>query len=379
MIEQIELSNFKCFELLKLPLGSLTVLSGANASGKSSVLQAFLLLHQTMCEDEWSARLMLNGDVAQLGTVTDVVDQVNGRDRFSVAISSGNARCHWTFSGDRQDMSLAVDNVEAGGKIVGNPKRLRNLLPLDVDDDSRAIVDQVSTLTYISAERAGPAEVYPLQDQGPRSGVGPEGRNAVSVLLQGRDEPIAKELQIEGVGPTLLRQVEARLGEFFPGCTLQVQQVSNANAVTLGVKTSQATEFLRPIHCGFGITQVLPIVVAILSARIGSLLLIENPEVHLHPAGQAHMGQFLAEVSNAGLQVFIETHSDHVLNGIRRSVKAKKVPPEKTTIHFFRTRAENETQVSSPTLDSSGNIDFWPEGFFDQFERDMYYFADWGG
>ena len=378
MIEQLELSNFKCFELLKLPLGPLTVLSGANASGKSSVLQALLLLNQTMRADEWSARLRLNGDVVQLGTVTDVVDQVTGRDRFSVAISGHDARCAWVFSGDRRDMSLAVDSVDVVGHTVRNPERLRHLLPIDVDNGSRAIVDQISGLTYISAERMGPAEVYPLQDHSPRLGVGPEGRNAVSTLLQGRAEPIAKELLIEGVGPALLRQVEARLGEFFPGCALQVQQVSNANAVTLGVKTSQETDYLRPIHCGFGITQVLPIVVAILSARIGSVLLIENPEVHLHPAGQALMGQFLAEVANAGLQVFIETHSDHVLNGIRRSVKAKRVPAEKITVHFFRNRTASAAQVLSPTLDSSGNIDFWPDGFFDQFEKDMYYFADWG-
>ena len=77
MITKINLRHFKCFELLRLPLSPLTILSGANSSGKSSVLQALVLLHQTMREQEWSTRLMLNGDVIRLGTVADVVDEIH--------------------------------------------------------------------------------------------------------------------------------------------------------------------------------------------------------------------------------------------------------------------------------------------------------------
>ena len=79
MLIRIDLRHFKCFESLKLPLRPLTLLSGANAAGKSSVLQALVLLHQTMREHEWSSRLMLNGTAVELGTVADVIDQVHGR------------------------------------------------------------------------------------------------------------------------------------------------------------------------------------------------------------------------------------------------------------------------------------------------------------
>lgn len=168
------------------------------------------------------------------------------------------------------------------------------------------------------------------------------------------------------------------MGTFFPGCGLVVQQVPQANAVTLGLRTSDETDFHRPIHVGFGLTQVLPIIVAALSAEVGDIILIENPEVHLHPAGQALMGQFLADVANAGVQVIVETHSDHVLNGIRRAVRAKRITPEQVALHFFRPRSVDIAQVISPQLDSSGNIDTWPEGFFDQFDKDMNHFAGWG-
>ena len=151
-----------------------------------------------------------------------------------------------------------------------------------------------------------------------------------------------------------------------------------ANAVTLGLRTSEETDFHRPIHVGFGLTQVLPIVVAALSASKGDILLIENPEVHLHPAGQVFMGQFLANVASAGVQVVLETHSDHVLNGVRRSVKTGRLTPEQVAIHFFKPRSSKQAQVVSPQLDKSGNIDTWPEGFFDQFDKDLNYFAGWG-
>ncbi len=90
------------------------------------------------------------------------------------------------------------------------------------------------------------------------------------------------------------------------------------------------------------------------------------------------MGQFLADVARAGVQVMLETHSDHILNGIRRSVKAERLKPEQIAIHFFRPRSENIAQIISPQLDISGNIDCWPVGFFDQFDKDINYFAGWG-
>lgn len=207
--------------------------------------------------------------------------------------------------------------------------------------------------------------------------VGPKGENAFSVLFRGRDEQIEGELLCSGTSPTLRPQVVARLEAFFPGCALEVQQVSNANAITLGIRTSPETNFLRPIHCGFGITQVLPIIIAILSSKKGSINLIENPEVHLHPAGQALMGQFLAEAAQAGHQLIVETHSDHILNGIRRSVKADLLQAEQVAIYFFQNRFLKGAQVLSMALDGAGNVDVWPEGFFDQFDKDMSYFAGW--
>lgn len=380
MLTQINLTNFKCFELLKLPLGALTLLSGANASGKSSILQALVLLHQTFRDNPRSPRLMLNGSVANLGTVTDVMDQVHGSISLGIGLIDETVSCEWSFSGGRRDMSLAVAEVTVGGQTyddLGFYLLPDNSRPRADAASARRLARRLQNLTYITAERAGPRDIYTLVDETVVT-VGPTGENAASVLYQGLEERIAAERILPGVVPTLLPQVEARLGAFFPGCALQVQPVPNVNAVTLGIRTSPDTNFLRPVHCGFGITQVLPIIVATLSVPKDSILLIENPEVHLHPSGQALMGQFLAEVAHAGVQVIVETHSDHVLNGIRRAVKTELLPAEEVAIHFFRPRSAGSPQVLTPTLDRSGNIDVWPEGFFDQFDKDLDYFAGWG-
>ena len=377
MITRIDLKHFKCFELLKLPLTELTLLSGVNTSGKSSVLQALVLLHQTMREHEWSTRLMLNGNTLKLGAVLDVVDKIHGRHAFEIGLGDGGRRYSWKFSGDRSEMSLRIDSVDVNGSVCYAPKTLQFMFPHDGNDITADLTNRIRRLTYIKAERIGPREFYSLEDRQNASVVGPAGEYAISLLHSGRDEKVIKGLEIEGVPTTRLRQVEARLQTLFPGCGLAVEQVPRMNAVTLGLRSSEETDFHRPINVGFGLTQVLPIVVAALSAKLNDILLIENPEVHLHPAGQALMGKFLAHVASVGVQVIIETHSDHILNGIRRTVRSKQLNPEQATLHFFRPRKEVQTQVITPQLDETGNIDEWPEGFFDQFDKDMNHFAGW--
>ncbi len=378
MLTRLELRFFKCFELLRLPLAPLTLLTGLNASGKSSVLQALVLLHQTMREHEWSTRLVLNGAGVRLGTMPDVVDEVSGRRSFEIGLEDDENGYHWLFEGDRQDMSMAVQRVSINGRATERPQELHYLLPPHVLETVAPLTRQLRNLSYVTAERIAPQEAYALEDPHVVSVVGARGEHAVSVLHWGRDEPVPSELVLPEGPRTRLRQVEQRMRTLFPGFTLDLQQVPRTNTVTLGLRTSDATNYHSPIHTGFGLTQVLPVVVAALSAAKGDMILIENPEVHLHPAGQALMGQFMADVARAGIQVLVETHSDHVLNGVRRAVKDGRFAADQVAINFFRTRSDDLPQVLSPTLDDSGNIDDWPEGFFDQFDKDANYFAGWG-
>jgi predicted ATPase len=379
VLTRIELELFKCFQLLKLPLAPLTLLSGANASGKSTVLQAMVLLHQTILDHEWSTRLQLNGNEIQLGTAGDVIDHVHGRYGFSIGLIDDDWSVQWKFAAaeDKQAMSVAVVSVNVDGTAVASPEKLRFLFPEPLGQ-SENLANRLRKLTYLTAERVGPRDSYWLQDPSAMQVVGPRGENAVGLLFQQRDRTVESKLVQPAEPPTLLMQVEARMKQFFPGTVLKLEKVPQTNSVVLGLRTSDATEFHRPVNVGFGLTQVLPIIVAALAASSGDLLLIENPEVHLHPAGQALMGQFLAEVAATGVQILTESHSDHVLNGIRRAVKAGVLGPGHVALHFFLPRADRREQVLSPVIDMKGNVDHWPDGFFDQYDKDLNYFAGWG-
>jgi predicted ATPase len=385
MLTEIQLDTFKCFRKLRLPLAPFTLLTGLNASGKSTILQALALLHQSAVDSNWSSRLTLEGSLLALGTLGDVVDKVNGRLQFSVGIVGSQFDCTWTFGGpdaDREDIAIPVMSVrlrEGPTELISqtNP---HTLLPPHSSTARNALHQLIEGLNYISAERLGPRETYPLLDPSRHRTVGHAGDYAPGKLHWFAEYTVAERLH-HPLEPraTLPNQTQAWLAEFFPGISIAVERVRRANRITLGIRTAEDTDHHRPQHVGFGITHVFPILVACLHAQEGDLIMIENPEAHLHPLGQAKMGLFLARVAATGVQVLIESHSDHVLNGLRRAMKTNILTPEDAVIHFFQPRnlaaERGQPQIISPQIDREGNIDHWPDGFFDQFEKDMNYFA----
>lgn len=375
MLTRIDLHHFKCFELLRLPLAPLTLLTGLNASGKSSVLQALALLSQTMRERDWSTSLILNGKIVRLGTAPDVVDEENSNNSFVIRLEDGGGVCEWVFGGKRYERSMTVERISVNGRTIEFPIVLHQLLPNGQKWPAQ-LAHTLRDMTYITAERIPPQDIYPLEDSHVIKAVGPRGEHALSILHWSGDQPVAKELVIPESPGLLLRQVEEHMRSFFPGFRIDLRRVGNS--LMLGLRISDSSGFHSPIHTGFGLTQILPIVVAVLAANKGDIIMVEHPEIYLHPSGQALIGQFMADAARAGIQLLVETHSDHVLNGVRRAVKDSRLSADQVALHFFRPRSEGRTQVMSPNIDDSGNIDYWPDGFFDQFDKDANYFAGWG-
>src|SRR5262249_586706 len=151
------------------------------------------------------------------------------------------------------------------------------------------------------------------------------------------------------------------------------QPILQTSLMRLGFRVGQSQDWHRPANVGYGLTYVFPLLVAGLCARKRQLLIIDSPEAHLHPRGQSRIGQFLAQASSAGPQLVIETHSDHVLNGVRLALRDGAVAPSDVGIHFFNSRNSEKTgenPVTSVSVDHRGNLSDWPEGFFDQTDRD---------
>lgn len=370
MLDALHLSSFKCFETLDLPLGKLTVLSGINGGGKSSVIQSLVLLAQTLDEREWSKSLLLNGPSLTLGNASDIINQTTGRRQLGLGASTGGRKVVWTFSAqDRRAMALDLSAVEVNGASLDLSGPIRWLLP-EAEAGACAIVQHLRCISWLSAERTGPRELLPLLDAQHHRQVGMRGELAAGLLYWRESDPVAARLLIEGEPPTLFHQVRARMRQFFPGCDLQVLPIEGASAVSLRLRSNAKSDFQRPQNVGFGLTQLFPVLVELLAANAGDVVIVENPEVHLHPKAQQDIGELLALVASCGVQVIVETHSDHVLNGVRLAVKGHgAVAPSEVEIHFFSRDSDGASRRVSPKIDADGRLDAWPEGFFDQFDQ----------
>jgi predicted ATPase len=369
VLTELHITSFKCFDALQLPLRPLTLLSGTNGGGKSSVIQAIVLLAHTLSQREWSSGLLLDGPELALGSVADVHHQ-SARDRsFSLGASTADQTVRWSFpANDRRALSVEVQAIEIDDQPVAPTRPLHRLLP-STWPGPRPVVDALCRTSWITAERTGPRELLPLRDPGAHTRVGPRGELAAGLLHWRTDDPVRSALRKEGTPPTLFHQVRARMQEFFPGCDLRVSPIEGASAVSLGLRSDPKANFRRPQNVGFGLTQLFPILVAILTAEVGDCLLIENPEVHLHPRAQQHIGWLLAVAAASGVQIIVETHSDHVLNGLRLAAKQGRIPPSDVAVHYFSPSPDGApVRPRSPTLDAHGRLSEWPDGFFDQFD-----------
>ncbi len=170
-------------------------------------------------------------------------------------------------------------------------------------------------------------------------------------------------------GNTLKFNVNAWLGEITPGIDFQFKTDKKR-----GISYSEIDGF-RPTNAGFGLSYTLPAIVALLGSTCPDsyikTVIVENPEAHLHPKGQVKIAELIALVANSGTQVIVESHSDHILNGIRLAVYNQKICHQDVCIHYFENKDphERKTSVISPKIDKNGRIDKWPDGFFDVWDK----------
>lgn len=368
MLREIHLSSFKCFDTLDLALGPLTMLAGVNGGGKSSVIQALALLSQTFSQREWGRSLMLEGPELALGSVADVLNQDSARRSLAVGITTDEQKVKWSFKADdRRALSVELEQVEVDGVNIPMEAATRWLMPPSYAEVS-SVVAALRKMSWITAERTGPRELLPLKAEDSHFRVGHHGELAAGLLYWRGEDELRSTLCLPDTPPTLFHQVRGHMQSFFPGCDLRVSPVDSASAISLRLRSDSRSDFQRPQNVGFGLSQLFPIIVSLLAARAQDVLLIENPEVHLHPRAQQEIGMLLAEAAMSGVQVILETHSDHVLNGVRLAVKQNKLPAADVRVHFFAHRPGMPAAPESPTMDIDGRLNSWPEGFFDQLD-----------
>ncbi len=402
MLTKLRIDNLKCFSQLPLPLAPLTLLTGFNAAGKSTAIQALLLLAQGCRHAENRWQIALNGDLAQLGTPGEALHE--GKDNHLVlGLENETTTLSWVLKADKRNQAHAmqVERIDwqfgaQMGQFKQHDDTLLQLLPRDlaiclerrahttnIVAGLRGLVDSAAKAIFISAVRSGAIEAYPIPSAAEPvwADVGVRGEYAAWWLQQMDDEEVdAARCHPHETDRYLRRQFNAWAGELFPGVQVNPNRIANTQLVQLSWRNHQADSWRRPSNIGYGLTYILPLIVAGLLAKPGQVLVIDSPEAHLHPKGQSAMGRFLAMLANAGVQVVLETHSDHILNGVRLAISSGQLKAEQAAIHFFNARPrgdESHAHVISPQIDQHGNLSEWPVGFFDQTETDLAKLAGW--
>jgi predicted ATPase len=376
MIEELEIKNFKAFASAKVRLGRYTLLSGINSSGKSTVIQALALLRQArsyLHETEESGGLPLNGELLELGTGRDALTEFytsTGEDPeigFRIRARTGRER-EWRFQYGAEDDFLPL----TFNQPVRSEPASEQLLDATHDSAFSVFSDGFQ---YLRADRINPAVTFPRSyEMSVRRGfLGTRGEYAIDYLIHHQDDLVESgALRYPGTSTLLLAQVEGWMGEICPGVRIHAAVIERTDLVRLDYQFVHTEELptgqRRPTNVGFGLTYVLPVVIACLTAKPGALLLLENPEAHIHPQGQSAMARLTCAAAAAGAQVIVETHSDHILNGVRLAVKRGLLPAEDTVLQYFR-RNGPTIDIVTPTIDSDGMISQWPSGFFDEWER----------
>lgn len=364
MITNLQLRNIKCFDILDITFSPLNILTGVNGAGKSTVIQSILLAEQSADQNA----LKLTGELADIGNYSDLLHEVADDDAARIAIALGTQIYSWGYP---------------GGTELLDKTSISELPSLETRVDS---FRGFSDFLYISAERWGPRNNVSLNKNSKnKNWLGKHGEYTIPILgaLSSRTRSGMDDEKDDILSENDPRHHENRssrlvfnnivdwMGEISPNVTIDAQIVSAAVTAFTSFGFGDSAKY-KASNVGFGLSYALSVVTALLISKPGSLVVIENPEAHLHPRGQSKLGQLIGLAAKAGIQVITETHSEHVINGARILVRKNVLPASDVSIFYFqRNNSEKKSTCEKLDLNEVGQISKWPEGFFDQQAIDM--------
>lgn len=360
MIQEIHLKNFKCFDDLSLPLRQVSVFTGLNGVGKSTVIQSLLLLRQSYLDLRPMNGLMLNGRYVRLGNGQDVLYEKASEETLGLGFCSDKGDAWFEYDYIPESDLLPMKHA-ARADVCGEPFQNR--------------------FVYLSAYRIEPKELYRItnEDELRNREFGNSGEFALQYLSLYGSETVKNPYVIlrREWGDGLANQLKAWMDRVAPGVMAGVTVNSKLRTSELRyefVEGKEKTNSYKSMNVGFGITYVLPLIITLLSAEPGDIIVLENPEAHIHPAGQRMLGELIALAGNGGVQVLVETHSDHILNGIRLAVKNEKISGDKVELVFFYKDDMDfyRHKYVMPQIAPDGRLDVWPDGFLDEWDKALF-------
>ena len=366
MIKRISLKNFKCFSEKKdLRLARVTLLYGHNGRGKSSVSQALLLIGQSMKRRNDIDELFVVGDQIQLESFEDIktIGSDNNEIRFSIYSDDEQLELGFLPVADKPQIGALSTYVINGEnrfdvQTTQGAEHGEEQARVAYSTSDSKILQTLKEIHYVSAGRLGPINDMVRNDSIAPNAIGTKGEYLINALSHQT--------------PEFVDHVGLRLSKVLNGAAVSVPDPS-ASRLELKLNSRDGDTLFRPINVGFGYSYVLPVIVSALLAEKGSLLIVENPEAHLHPRAQSRIMEFLVEQAlEKDLQLVIETHSDHVVNGMRISMKKGVMKPTDGIIqHFAYENGNVNPAITEITSDKEGNLSEYPDDFMDEWTAQM--------
>lgn len=378
MIEYIELKNFKSIKEKRFNLKNLNVLLGLNGQGKSSFIQSLLLLRQS--DDKLNKGILsLNGDLVKIGNSKDALYQY-AKGKLEIALK---------FSSEKEERVKFDYTANSDIFIIEDSQSVEFKKNLSKRENEGLFNNGFQ---YLNADRVEPKTLHQRSYSNAffYRNLGTKGEYTVDFLEVNGSEPISFQNCLHsntGIIQThtgekrkdnrLINQVNLWLSEISPEVAVKTEYVTSDH-VKLEFEFAQptfgTTMPFKPENVGFGISYALHVVTALLAARPGSLIIIENPESHIHPRGQAELGKLITLVAQNNVQIIIETHSDHIVNGIRVGVKEEPSFKNETVLFYFKKIVEQREQFSfikDIKIDKNGTLSNYPTNLLDEWSNQL--------
>lgn len=418
MLTHLKLENFKIWRSTgPTRLAPITLLLGTNSSGKSSLIQSLLLIRQTVKGDDPNLDLNLGNpdadDSVTLGQFKDMLcrhgaasestsaTQVGIEFRwsedglpenstlFSARYSKGPAgsaelaflrlgKDGQGFSVQRRNPGIYRLNLATQAKTLGQSADFRpqrsfafsasTLNKLGAQGElikpiGPALLDELGRIIYLGPVRRLAQRDYVWAGRMPAH-IGDDGAKAVDALIASgvARQAAKKRNQALPAEAQLFEQTIRWLKDMNLADGLSIRALGNSARYELLIENGDQASNLKDV--GVGVSQVIPVIVAALFAQPGHIVIVEEPESHLHPLAQSKLAELLAQVSKErNVQFIVETHSEHLFRRMQTLIAKQQITPKDAAMYFVE-RDGKAARMRPLELDDFGRVKNWPEGFF---------------
>ena len=434
MLTRLKFENFKSWPALDMPCGKITGIFGTNSSGKTSILQFLLMLKQTKDATDRATALELNGDLVRLGTIIDAIHRheesrriawecsfelpealklVNPSGKRSDTVAEGRElavgatiridkkaavsnRLSYRLgegsfalepknnSPDEFDLTASVQGfsfIRTQGRAWQLPRPIKSYA---FPDQARTYFQNAGFLADLEAayERAidrifylGPLRQYPQRDylwaRSRPTDVGIQGEKTIDAILAATEANEKRNLKHRG-RKLLFQEVIAHwLKELGLIHAFRVEEIAqNSNRWQAKLKTREGASEVLLTDVGFGVSQVLPVITLLQFVDPGSTVLLEQPEIHLHPLAQAGLADVIIQAARyRNVQIILESHSEHLLLRLQRRIAEEAIAASEVKLYFCDA-PRGASELTELQVDLFGRIQNWPDKFMgDAFEE----------